>query len=94
MSGRAGEAAVREEGAARGRSIPRARGVVDFGRLFADLSHRAGGYGVRVLTRRLPPETPAVFDGPAVALDPGCDFRLRVLVPDRAAVAGLAPPPG
>src|SRR3954469_10736484 len=39
----------------------------DFGRLYADLGRRAGEYGVRVPSRRLPPETPAVFDGPTVA---------------------------
>src|SRR4051794_30979885 len=36
-----------------------------------------GGYGVRVIARRLPPETPAVFDGPTVALDPGYDLESR-----------------
>ena len=39
----------------------------DFGRLLADLAGRAAGYGVRVIARRLPPETPAKFDGPTAA---------------------------
>ncbi len=49
----------------------------DFGRLYADLDRRTGAYGVRVISRRLPPETPAKFDGPTVALDPGCDPESR-----------------
>jgi hypothetical protein len=49
----------------------------DFGRLFADLERRAGAYGVRVVLRPLPPETPAEFDGPSVALDPGYDLQSR-----------------
>ena len=49
----------------------------DFGRLYADLVGRAAGYGVRVESRRLPPETPAVFDGPTVAVDPGYDAESR-----------------
>jgi hypothetical protein len=49
----------------------------DFERLYADLERRAGGYGVRVLSRRLPPETPATFDGPTVALDPRYDLESR-----------------
>jgi hypothetical protein len=49
----------------------------DFGRLYAELSRRAGEYGVRVISRRLPPETPAKFDGPTVALDPGYDLESR-----------------
>jgi len=49
----------------------------DFGRLYADLDQRAGEFGVRVISRRLPPETPAKFDGPTVALDPGYDLESR-----------------
>ena len=49
----------------------------DFGRLYADLGRRAGSHGVRVISRRLPPETPAVFDGPTVALDLGLDPESR-----------------
>jgi hypothetical protein len=48
-----------------------------FERLSADLERRAGGYGVRVTPRHLGPETPAKFDGPTVALDPGCDPESR-----------------
>jgi hypothetical protein len=50
---------------------------MDFGRLFTDLCRRAGDYGVRVVSRALPPETPAAFDGPTVALDPGYDLESR-----------------
>jgi hypothetical protein len=49
----------------------------DFGRLYADLGRRAGGYGVRVASRPLAPETPAAFDGPTVTLDPGYDGESR-----------------
>src|SRR4051812_49971592 len=49
----------------------------DFGRLYADLERRAGDYGVRVGLRPLAPETPAEFDGPTVALDPGYDPESR-----------------
>jgi hypothetical protein len=48
-----------------------------FGRLYLDLDRRAGGYGVRVQSRALPAETPAVFDGSAVTLDPGYDPESR-----------------
>src|SRR4051812_28848152 len=50
---------------------------MDFQQLYADLNQRAGGYGVRVISRRLPPETPAKFDGPTVVLDPGYDLESR-----------------
>jgi hypothetical protein len=46
---------------------------MDFERLKADLSRRAGSYGVRVLARALPRETPVIFDGPTVTIDPGYD---------------------
>jgi hypothetical protein len=49
----------------------------NFERLYADLERRAGDYGVRVISRRLPPETPATFDGPTVTLDPGYDLESR-----------------
>lgn len=49
----------------------------DFERLYADLVDRAAEYGVRVESRSLPAETPAAFDGPIVALDPGYDLASR-----------------
>lgn len=49
----------------------------DFGRLLTDLTDRAAGYGVSVKDKALPPETPAVFDGPTVALDPATDVESR-----------------
>jgi hypothetical protein len=49
----------------------------EFGRLYSDLADRAAQYGVRVGARTLPPETPAVFDGPTVTLDPGYDLESR-----------------
>ena len=50
---------------------------MDFDRLAADLARRAGRYGVGVRTRPLRPETPAIFDGPTVTLDPGYDPESR-----------------
>jgi hypothetical protein len=49
----------------------------DFRRLHAELVERAGAYGVRVIDRSLPAETPAIFDGPTVALDPAYDAESR-----------------
>jgi hypothetical protein len=49
----------------------------DFERLYANLMDRAAEYGVQVESRSLPAETPAAFDGPTVALDPGYDLASR-----------------
>lgn len=48
-----------------------------FGKLLADLEGRAGEYGVKVKERKLPPETPAEFDGPTVTLDPSYEASAR-----------------
>ena len=53
----------------------------DFGRLYADLDRRTGAYGVRVISRRLPPETPALFHGPPLACVPA---RFVELLPEFA----------
>jgi hypothetical protein len=49
----------------------------EFGQLYADLADRAAEYGVRFGSKALPPETPAVFDGPTVTLDPSYDTESR-----------------
>lgn len=49
----------------------------DIERLRAALEQRAGEYGVRVVSCELAPETPAVFDGPTVTLDPRYDLESR-----------------
>jgi len=49
----------------------------DFGQLYSCLEQRARDYAVRVISRQLPPETPAEFDGPTIALDPGYHLEAR-----------------
>lgn len=51
--------------------------VKAFGELFTRLTDRAGGYGVQVREGELRPETPAVFDGPTVTVDPTCEAGAR-----------------
>lgn len=46
---------------------------MDFERMKADLKRRAESYAVRVLANSLPPETPAIFDGPTITIDPISD---------------------